>query len=201
MAFKLEPLPYARDALAPHLSSETLALHHGKHHAGYVKKLNARVADTPWANADLESLVRTAEGPIFDDAAQIWNHDFYWRSMKPGGGGRPENALLAAIRAEFGSIGHFRDAFVDAGESHFGSGWVWLACSGERLLVASTHDADCPLRHGEIALLAADLWEHAYYVDYRNERKKYLRAFVDHLLNWDFASANWAATGLSRRDG
>lgn len=198
MAFKLEPLPYSRDALAPHLSSETLSLHHGKHHAGYVKKLNALVADTPWSNADLESLVRTAEGPIFDAAAQIWNHDFYWRSMKPGGGGRPESALLAEIRAEFGSIGRFRDAFVDTGEAHFGSGWAWLAWTGERLRVVSTHDADCPLRHGEIALLGVDLWEHSYYVDYRNERRKYLRVLVDHLLNWDFASANWAAIGVSR---
>lgn len=198
MAFKLAPLPYPRDALAPHLSSETLALHHGKHHAGYVKKLNALVADTPLANADLEGLVRTADGPIFDSAAQIWNHDFYWRSMKPGGGGRPEEPLLRAIRAEFGSIGELRNLFVDTGEAHFGSGWVWLAWSGERLRVASTHDADCPPRHGEIALLTADLWEHSYYVDYRNERKKYLRAFVDRLVNWDFASVNWAASGVSR---
>lgn len=198
MAFKLEPLPYSPDALAPHLSRETLSLHHGKHHAGYVKKLNALVADTPLANADLESLVRTAEGPIFDAAAQIWNHDFYWRSMTPHGGGAPESALLSAIRADFGSTARFRNAFIDAGDAHFGSGWVWLVCSGERLRVASTHDADGPLRHGEIALLCADLWEHSYYVDYRNERKKYLRAFVDDLVSWDFASANWAATGLSR---
>jgi Fe-Mn family superoxide dismutase len=198
MAFKLEPLPYARDALTPHLSSETLALHHGKHHAGYVKKLNALVADTPAANADLESLVRTADGTVFDNAAQIWNHDFYWRSMKPDGGGRPEPDLLAAIRAEFGSIGSFRDAFVTAGEARFGSGWVWLSWTGERLSVTSTADADCPLRHGEVALLAADVWEHSYYVDYRNERTRYLRAFVDHLVSWDFAAANWAAIAVSR---
>lgn len=198
MAFKLEPLPYPRDALAPHLSSETLSLHHGKHHAGYVKKLNALVADTPDANSDLECLVRTAKGPIFDNAAQIWNHDFYWRSMKPGGGGQPAEDLLAAIRTDFGSIGAFREAFIRTGDAHFGSGWVWLAWSGQRLRVGSTADADCPLRHGETALLTADLWEHSYYVDYRNERKKYLRTFVDYLLNWDFASANWAATELSR---
>jgi Fe-Mn family superoxide dismutase len=193
MAFKLEPLPYSRDALAPFLSSETLALHHGKHHAGYVKKLNALLADTPQADADLESLVRSADGKIFENAAQIWNHDFYWRSMKSGGGGRPEPDLLEAIRRNFGSIGSFRDAFVTAGEDHFGSGWVWLVWRDQRLQVEARHDADCPLRHGEVALLTTDLWEHSYYVDYRNERKKYLRAVVDHLLNWDFAAANWAA--------
>ncbi|HKC50866.1 MAG TPA: superoxide dismutase, partial [Myxococcota bacterium] len=130
MAFKLEPLPYSRDALAPFLSSETLALHHGKHHAGYVKKLNALVAGGPQADADLESLVRTAEGPIFDNAAQIWNHDFYWRSLQNGGGGRPEPELLAAIRREFGSLGAFRDAFIGTGEKHFASGWLWLAWDG-----------------------------------------------------------------------
>jgi Fe-Mn family superoxide dismutase len=197
MAFKLEPLPYPRDALAPHLSSETLALHHGKHHAGYVKKLNELVAGTPQADADLESLVRNAVGPVFDNAAQIWNHDFYWRSMKPDGGGRPGDDLLAAIRAEFGSLGSFRDTLVRTGEAHFGSGWLWLSWSGERLRLASTHDADCPLKQGEVALLGVDLWEHSYYVDYRNERKKYLRAFIDRLANWDFASANWAAIGVS----
>jgi len=193
MAFKLEPLPYARDALAPHLSSETLALHHGKHHAGYVKKLNSLVADTLQADADLESLVRTAHGPVFDNAAQIWNHDFSWRSKKPGGGGPPASDLAAVIRTTFDGIGGFRDAFVRAGESHFGSGWVWLLAHGARLGIVTTSDADCPLRHGETALLAADLWEHAYYVDYRNERARYLRAFVDHLLNWDFATRNWSA--------
>ncbi len=197
MAFKLEPLPYSRDALAPFLSSETLALHHGKHHAGYVKKLNALVAGGPQADADLESLVRTAEGPIFDNAAQIWNHDFYWRSLQNGGGGRPEPELLAAIRREFGSLGAFRDAFIGTGEKHFASGWLWLAWDGQRLEVSSTADADCPLRHGEVALLGIDLWEHSYYVDYRNERKKYLKAVVENLLNWDFAAANWAAIGGS----
>jgi Fe-Mn family superoxide dismutase len=193
MAFKLEPLPYSRESLAPYISSETLALHHGKHHAGYVKKLNALVAEGPLANADLESLVRSAEGPVFDNAAQIWNHDFFWRSLKPDGGGRPEPDLLAGIRSEFGSVGSVRDALVDTGEAHFGSGWVWLAWSGQRLRVISTADADCPLRHGDVALLTIDLWEHSYYVDYRNERKRYLKAIVDHLLNWDFAAANWAS--------
>jgi Fe-Mn family superoxide dismutase len=193
MTFKLEPLPYPRDALAPFLSSETLALHHGKHHAGYVKKLNALVAGTPQADADLEGLVRNSVGPIFENAAQIWNHDFYWRSMKPGGGGRPDAGLLAAIRAEYGSLGTFRDCFVRTGVAHFGSGWVWLTWTRTRLRITSTANADGPLPHGEIALLCADLWEHAYYVDYRNERRKYLRAFIDELVSWDFAGANWAA--------
>ena len=197
MAFKLEPLPYPRDALAPHLSSETLALHHGKHHAGYVKKLNSFVANTPHADADLEGLVRECVGPVFDLAAQIWNHDFFWRSMKPNGGGRPDGELLDAIRGEFGSLGTFRDAFVRTGDSHFGSGWVWLTWAGSRLRLWSTANADNPLPHGEIALLCADLWEHSYYVDYRWDRKKYLRVFMDHLVNWEFASANWAATGLT----
>ncbi len=199
MAFKLEPLPYPKDALAPHLSGETLALHHGKHHAGYVKKLNALVADKAEADADLESLVRSAVGPIFENAAQIWNHDFYWRSMKPDGGGNPEAHLLAAIGVEFGSLRGFKDAFIRAGEAQFGSGWVWLTGSGGRLRISATADADGPLRHGETALLVADLWEHAYYVDYRNERAKYLRAFLDYLVNWDFAAANWAAIELTPR--
>jgi len=194
MTFKLEPLPYPRDSLAPFISAETLALHHGKHHAGYVKKLNQLVADGPLANADLESLVRTAGGSVFENAAQIWNHDFYWRSLTPGGGGQPEKELLGAIRDRFGSLGTFRDTFVTTGEEHFGSGWVWLIWNEGSLDVFSTADADCPLRHGQVALLTADLWEHAYYVDYRNERKRYLRAVVDHLLNWEFAAANWAAS-------
>jgi Fe-Mn family superoxide dismutase len=197
MAFKLEPLPYPRDALAPHLSSETLALHHGKHHAGYVKKLNELVAGTPQADGDLETLMRGSVGPVFDNAAQIWNHDFYWRSMKPKGGGRPAGELLEAVRGEFGGVGTLREAFVRTGEAHFGSGYVWLIWTGVRLRVSSSSDADGPLPHGELPLLCADLWEHAYYVDYRNERKKYLRAFVDHLVNWEFASANWAARELA----
>lgn len=196
MAFKLEPLPYPRDALAPHLSSETLTLHHGKHHAGYVKRLNALVVDRAEADADLESLVRGAVGPIFENAAQIWNHDFYWRSMKPNGGGMPEAHLLAEIGVEFGSLRSFKEAFIRTGEAHFGSGWVWLAESGGRLRIFSTANADCPLRHGESALLVTDLWEHAYYVDYRNERAKYLRAFLDYLVNWDFVAANWSAIGI-----
>ena len=150
---KLEPLPYARDALTPYLSSETLDLHHGKHHAGYVKKLNALVANSPEANADLEGLVRSADGAVFENAAQVWNHDFYWRSMKPGGGGRPEADLLGVIRSAFGRIGSFRDAFIDAGEAHFGSGWVWLVWTGEHLRVyfyerdASVEPKDRPVRH------------------------------------------------------
>jgi Fe-Mn family superoxide dismutase len=192
MAFKLEPLPYPRDALAPHLSAESLALHHGKHHAGYVKKLNGLVAGTPEANADLESLVRSAQGPVFESAAQIWNHDFFWRSMKPGGGGHPDAELREPVHSAFGSPGGLRDAFVAEGEKHFGSGWLWLIGSRDELRVASTHDADCPLRHGQIALLCADLWEHSYYVDYRNERAKYLRVFLSALVDWDFVAKNWA---------
>jgi len=195
--FKLEPLPYDQRALEPRIGRETVALHYEKHHAGYVKKLNELVADRPEATATLESLIRSSEGAIFDNAAQIWNHDFYWRSMHPDGGGAPEGALNEGILASFGGFEQLRREFLEAGTAHFGSGWVWLVSHHGRLRITTTPDADLPLRYGDVSILCADLWEHAYYLDYHNERARYLEAFFDHLANWDFALANWTRAATS----
>jgi Fe-Mn family superoxide dismutase len=188
---RLKPLPYPKDALEPHIGRETVALHYDKHHAGYLKKLKHLIADKPEATASLEWLVRTAEGPVFENAAQVWNHDFYWRSMHPDGGGRPRDALAQAMTASFGGFEAFRRQFVEMGAAHFGSGWIWLVLHRGRLRLATTPDADLPLRYCGTPLLCADLWEHAYYLDYHNERPKYLETFVDHLANWEFAALNW----------
>ena len=190
MAFTLLPLPYASGALAPHLSQETLELHHGKHHQTYVTKLNELVGDDK-TNADLDDVVLgAAPGPEFNNAAQHWNHTFYWRSMAPAGGGEPEGDLADAITKDFGSLAALRNELEDTAAAHFGSGWAWLVHDGSRLLVTHTSDADLPLRHGQRALLTIDVWEHAYYVDYRNKRPDYISAFLDHLVNWDFAAEN-----------
>jgi Fe-Mn family superoxide dismutase len=200
MNFVLEPLPYADFALEPYLGRATLVLHHQKHHAGYLEKLEKLIGDKPEAEKSLEAIILEAEGEVFDNAAQVWNHDFYWRSMKPGGGAEPTGRFAEALLADFGSFRAFRSAFLDAGQSHFGSGWLWLVLYGNRLRVLTTPDADLPLVYRATALLCADLWEHAYYLDYHNERGKYLEAFLDHLANWEFAAANWgrAAQNLSR---
>ena len=191
MPFTLPPLPYALDALEPHLSRETLELHHGKHHQTYVDKLNDLVEGS--SDADLDKVILEAEkGPVFNNAAQHWNHSFYWQCMAPDGGGTPEGELAEAIDREFGSFGALSEKLHEAGATHFGSGWAWLVHDGSKLLVTSTHDADLPLAHGQQALLTIDVWEHAYYVDYRNLRPDYLTAFLDHLVNWDFV-----AKGLS----
>jgi len=199
MDFHLRPLPYGTDALEPHLSRATLELHHGRHHAGYLAKLEKLLEGRPEADADLESIVLGASGAVFDNAAQVWNHDFLWRSMTPKGGGKPEGALADGLDEAFGSLDGFRRAFVEAGAAQFGSGWVWLVCDDAgRLRVTATADADLPMRHGQVALLTADVWEHAYYLDYRNERERYLDAFLDHLVNWSFGAANWSAARARR---
>ncbi|MCX5740432.1 MAG: hypothetical protein NTZ61_18420, partial [Proteobacteria bacterium] len=159
----LKPLPYDKNALEPHIGRETVALHYEKHHAGYVKKLKELVAGKPEETESLEWMIRTSEGAIFDNAAQIWNHDFYWRSMHPDGGGAPEGTLNEAILSNFGSFERLRSDFVEAGTGHFGSGWLWLVSHREGVRITTTHDADLPLRYGETPLLCADLWEHAYY--------------------------------------
>jgi len=189
--FKLAPLPYDEAALEPQIGRETVNLHYEKHHGGYVKKLNELVEGKPEAKATLEDLIRSSEGAIFDNAAQVWNHDFYWRSMQPGGCAEPNGALGEAIAGSFGSFDDLRREFVEAGTHHFGSGWVWLVSHRGRLRITTTPDADLPLRYGDTPILCADLWEHAYYLDYHNERERYLEAFFDHLANWDFALANW----------
>jgi Fe-Mn family superoxide dismutase len=192
MAFTLPNLPYAIDALAPHVSQETLEFHHGKHHNAYVDKLNGLVEGK--SNDDLEAVILGAEpGPVFNNAAQHWNHTFYWSSMAPGGGGQPTGELAEAIERDFGSFDDFKQQLNEAAATHFGSGWAWLAHDGSKLVVTGTHDADLPLNHGQKALLTIDVWEHAYYIDYRNKRPDYVGAFLDHLANWDFAAENLKA--------
>jgi len=187
MAFALPPLPYDLDALAPHVSRETLELHHGKHHQTYVDKLNSLVDGK--SNDDLEDvIVGTDDKKVFDNAAQHWNHSLYWQCMSPDGGGAPSGELAEALERDFGSYDAFRKELSTAAETHFGSGWAWLVHDGSKLLVTSTHDADNPLKHSQRALLTIDVWEHAYYVDYRNKRPDYVAAFLDHLVSWDFVT-------------
>lgn len=189
MAFTLPELPYAMDALAPHISAETLSFHHGKHHAGYVGKLNTAVdADASLAGKSLEDLVRTTKGGVFNNAAQIYNHSFYWRCMSPGGGGAPSGPIAAAIDASFGSFSDFKTAFTNAAGGHFGSGWAWLVKKGAKLEVVDTHDAGCVIQTGVTPVLVCDVWEHAYYIDYRNARPSYIDAWWN-LVNWDHANA------------
>jgi Fe-Mn family superoxide dismutase len=188
----LAPLPWQKDALAPHISARTLDFHSEKHHRGYLDKLRDQLDGKPEAELDLEALVRTSEGSVFELAAQVWNHDFYWQSLTPEGGGRPEAELLARIERDFQSFEEMKRQLADAASGHFGSGWAWLAAGQDgRLRVLSTHDADNPLGGGMVPLLTIDVWEHAYYLDYQNERDEYVVAVVDHLLDWDFATRNW----------
>lgn len=183
----LPELPYALDALEPHISRETLEHHYGKHHATYVNKLNDGIKGTEYADKSLEDIIATATGPIFNNAAQAWNHTFYWQCMTPKGG-KASGDILDAIKDKFQSLERFEAEFEAASNSHFGSGWVWLVLnkSGE-LTIASTHDADNPLRHGETPLMVCDVWEHAYYIDYRNVRPNYVKAFMS-IVNWDFVN-------------
>jgi Fe-Mn family superoxide dismutase len=191
MKFELSPLPYAKDALEPFLGRETLELHHEKHERGYLEKLEELLRGKPEASLSLEEIVQSAEGPVFDNAAQVWNHQFYWQSMRPNGGGEPGRELAGAIERSFGSVEKLRAAFVEEGTHRFGSGYVWVVLEGSRLRVLSTPNAENPLRNGDFPLLTADLWEHAYYLDFRNEREKYLEAFLASLVNWEFAASNW----------
>ncbi|MBN1321061.1 MAG: superoxide dismutase [Thermoleophilia bacterium] len=196
MAFALPDLPYAKDALEPHLSAETLEYHHGKHHNAYVTNLNG-LLQGPDAELstqeDLERIISSAEGGVFNNAAQVWNHSFYWSCMKPGGGGQPSGGLAKAIEAAFGSYDDFAKEFTQAAVTQFGSGWAWLVKDGDALKITKTGNADLPLKHGQTALLTVDVWEHAYYIDYRNLRPKYVETFLSNLVAWDFVAANLAA--------
>ena len=198
MAFTLPDLPYAKDALAPHISSETLDFHHGKHHAAYVKNLNGMVEGTDMASQSLEDVIRATAGVadkagVFNNAAQIWNHTFYWQSMRPNGGGAPTGALAEMIDRDFGSFDAFKDAFAKAGATQFGSGWAWLVHANGKLEVRKTLNAETPLTEaGVTPLLTMDVWEHAYYLDFQNRRPDYISTFLDHLVNWEFASENLA---------
>ncbi len=192
MAFTLPDLPYAKDALAPYLSQEALEYHHDKHHNAYVTNLNGLTEGTDNAGKSLEDIILAADGPLFNNAAQVWNHTFYWNCMKPGGGGAPGGDLAKAIDAAFGSLDDFKKELSAAAVGQFGSGWGWLVVENGALKVAKTGNADLPLKHGQTALLTVDVWEHAYYIDYRNLRPKYVETFLNNLVNWDFVGENYA---------
>ncbi|WP_404357512.1 superoxide dismutase [Fe] [Methylotuvimicrobium sp. KM1] len=193
MAYELPALPYAKDALAPHISEETLEFHYGKHHQTYVTNLNNLVPGTEFDGLPLEEIVVKSSGGIFNNAAQIWNHTFYWNSLSPNGGGEPTGDLANAINRAFGSFDEFKAAFTKCAVTTFGSGWAWLVKNKDgSLALISTSNAGCPLTEGQTPLLTCDVWEHAYYIDYRNARPAYLEAFWA-LVNWDFASANYTA--------
>ncbi|MCG8668681.1 MAG: superoxide dismutase [Fe] [Pseudomonadales bacterium] len=191
MAFELPELPYAKDALEPHISSETLDFHHGKHHATYVTKLNGLVEGTDMAGKSLEEIVKSSSGGVFNNAAQIWNHTFYWNSLSPNGGGEPTGAIAEAINAAFGSFEDFKAQFNDKAVNNFGSSWTWLVKKADGSLdIVNTSNAATPItEEGVTPLITVDLWEHAYYIDYRNVRPKYLEGFWA-LVNWEFANAN-----------
>ena len=187
---ELPPLPYAMDALQPHISKETLEYHYGKHHATYVTNLNNLIEGTPNAGKSLEDIIKSAEGGLFNNAAQVWNHTFYWNCLSPKGGGEPTGALAKAITRDFGSFAKFKEEFTKCAVTTFGSGWGWLVKDGAgKLSLASTSNAATPLTSDKTALLTCDVWEHAYYIDYRNARPKYLDAFWA-LVNWDFVAKN-----------
>ncbi len=190
MAFELPPLPYPKDALAPLISAETFDYHHGKHHAAYVTNLNAAIKGTPNESKSLEEIILSSDGPLFNNSAQVWNHTFFWNSMKPQGGGKPTGDLAAALERDFGGFDKFREQFVQAAVKQFGSGWAWLVAEGGKLKITSTANADLPMKHKQTALFTVDVWEHAYYVDYRNARQKFVEAVVDSLANWDFVGEN-----------
>jgi Fe-Mn family superoxide dismutase len=189
LQFELPPLPYGEDALAPIISAETLQFHHGKHHRKYVDTMNQLLGQNPVNAASLEEVVRNSSGKLFNNAAQAWNHDFFWHSLSPKGG-RPSGALLAQIEKDFGSYERFVEAFARAGNEHFGSGWAWLVEKDGKLQVMATANADTPMAHGVRCLLTVDVWEHAYYIDYRNQRDRFLAAVIEKRLDWAFAEHN-----------
>ncbi|NVJ61235.1 MAG: superoxide dismutase [Fe] [Gammaproteobacteria bacterium] len=193
MAFELPALPYAKDALAPTISEETLDFHYGKHHNTYVVNLNKLIEGSEFADASLEDIIKKSSGGVFNNAAQVWNHTFYWNSMSPNGGGEPTGDLAAAIDSAFGSFADFKEKFSQSAATNFGSGWTWLVKKSDGSLdIMNTSNAGCPLTEDGITpLLTVDVWEHAYYIDYRNARPKYLEAFWT-LVNWDFAAKNFA---------
>ena len=197
MAFELPALPFAQDALEPHITANTLSFHHGKHHNSYVVNLNKMVAGTDLESKSREEVIIAAAGDaskagIFNNAAQIWNHTFYWNSMSPNGGGAPTGAIADKIKADFGSIETFVEEFKTAGATQFGSGWAWLVLEDGKLKVTKTGNAGTPMTEGQTAILTMDVWEHAYYLDFQNRRPDYIATFLDKLVNWDFANQNLA---------
>jgi len=188
---QLPELPYSPDALEPHISEETLEFHHGKHHAAYINKLNKAIENTRFGDMTLEQIIATAKGNIFNNAAQAWNHAFYWQCLSPDSRFDPEREISKAIERDFGSLDDFKQSFTDAATSLFGSGWTWLVLNQEgRIEIVNTGNADTPLRHGHVPLLTCDVWEHAYYIDYRNSRPDYVQAFWK-LVNWEFVNQQY----------
>jgi Fe-Mn family superoxide dismutase len=195
MAFELPPLPYAKDALAPHMSAQTLEFHHDKHHKAYVDNLNRLVEGKPEASQSLEEIIVAthhddSKAGIFNNAAQVWNHTFFWQGMKKGGGGEPTGDVKKAIDHDLGGYEKFAAAFKDAATTQFGSGWAWLVIDAGKLKIVKTGNAVNPLAGGQTALLTCDVWEHAYYLDFQNRRPDFVQSFLDHLVNWDFVAAN-----------
>ncbi|MCU7499476.1 MAG: superoxide dismutase [Ignavibacteria bacterium] len=195
MALTLPDLPYAKDALEPHISAKTLEFHHDKHHNAYVQNANKMLEGTDLANADVETIVKKTYGDqsktgLFNNAAQVWNHTFLWNSMKPNGGGMPTGEIAGMIEKDFGNYQKFVEEFKNAGATQFGSGWAWLVLKGGKLQITKTPNADTPIARGEKPLLTVDVWEHAYYLDYQNRRPDYLTTFIEHLINWDFVNEN-----------
>src|SRR4030095_6185881 len=197
MTFKLTPLPYPKTALEPAISARTIDFHYGKHHAGYVDKLNKLVEGTPYADMPLEQVIqKAARDPkaksIFNNAPQVWNHDFFWRSMTADGGGKPSDLLEGQIAADFGSLDGFAKQFVTQATGLFGSGWTWLVADGNSLRIVPTQNAELPMTTRQHALLACDVWEHAYYLDYQHNREAFVHAFLEKLVNWEFAAEQFA---------
>ena len=197
MAYEQPALPYAKDALAPYISANTFDFHYGKHHVAYINKYNGMVEGTEYANKPIEEVIKAVYGDsskagLFNNAAQVWNHSFYWNCMKPGGGGTPTGALADKINADFGSFDKFKEEFKTAGGTQFGSGWAWLVLDNGTLKVTKTPNAETPIQSGQTPLLTMDVWEHAYYLDYQNKRPDYADAFINNLINWDFVAENFA---------
>ena len=198
MAFTLPDLPYAADALEPHMSAQTFSFHHAKHHAAYVTNLNNLIKGTDLETKSLEEVILASAGDaskvgIFNNSAQVWNHTFFWNCMKPNGGGKPTGAIAEKIDADLGGYDKFVEEFKAAATTQFGSGWAWLVLENGKLKIVKTGNADLPMAHGMTALLTVDVWEHAYYLDYQNRRPDFVQAFLDHLVNWDFVNQNLAA--------
>jgi Fe-Mn family superoxide dismutase len=192
MEHKLPALPYAMDALAPHISKETFEFHYGKHHQAYVTNLNNLIKGGEFENASLEDIIKKSSAGIFNNAAQVWNHTFFWSSMKPAGGGKPSGALAAAIDKKFGSYDAFKEAFTKSAVGNFGSGWTWLVKKADGSVdIANTSNAATPLTGADKPLLTIDVWEHAYYIDFRNARPKFVETYLNSLVNWDFAAKNF----------
>lgn len=198
MAYELAPLPYDKKALEPHISASTLEFHHDKHHAAYVTNFNNMIKDTDMADKSIEEVIKatyndSSKAGIFNNAAQAWNHTFYWNCMKSGGGGAPSGALADKINADFGSYEKFVEEFTKAATTQFGSGWAWLVLDNGTLKITKTSNAENPIAVGQTPLLTCDVWEHAYYLDFQNKRPAYVETFINHLINWDFVAENMSA--------